>query len=162
MPKNVADSGADKGVASGAKNKKEVEEGLDLQPRFGADGTIGAIVSDARSGEVLMFAWMNAEALALSIETKVAHFWSRSRQRLWKKGEDSGNVLAIEEMRIDCDQDAVWLLVRPQGKGAACHTGRRSCFYRAVDLGQPKSDGVALRDVGGEPLFNPADVYQDD
>jgi phosphoribosyl-AMP cyclohydrolase len=106
-----------------------------LSPRFDANGVVAAIATDAQSGEVLMFAWMNAEALRLTIETGVAHFWSRSRSRLWKKGEESGNLLVVEEMRVDCDQDAIWLKVRVDGAGVACHTGERSCFYRVVQLG---------------------------
>jgi phosphoribosyl-AMP cyclohydrolase len=115
--------------------KEAVENSLELQPKFDADGLIPAIATDAGSGEVLMFAWMNAEALALTIETKLAHFWSRSRGALWKKGGESGNLLAVVEMRVDCDQDVVWLRVNVEGDGQACHTGRRSCFYRSVPLG---------------------------
>ena len=83
-----------------------------------------------------MFAWMNAEALALTLETRVGHFWSRSRSRLWKKGEESGNLLRVSELRTDCDQDVVWLKVSVEGDGVACHTGERSCFYRSLPLGQ--------------------------
>jgi phosphoribosyl-AMP cyclohydrolase len=119
-------------------SKAEVESGLDFQPKFDADGLIPAIVTDAGSGEVLMFAFMNAEALGLSIETGIVHFWSRSRAALWKKGGESGNVFKIVEMRADCDQDVVWLRVTVEGDGHACHTGRRSCFYRLVPVpGQP-------------------------
>jgi phosphoribosyl-AMP cyclohydrolase len=115
-------------------SKVEVESGLDFQPKFDADGLIPAIVTDARSGEVLMFAFMNAEALGLSMETGVVHFWSRSRAALWKKGGESGNVFKIFEMRTDCDQDVIWLRVTVEGDGHACHTGRRSCFYRLVPV----------------------------
>src|SRR5262247_3564883 len=108
---------------------EEVEQGSRFQPKFDADGLMPAIVSDAASGEVLMFAWMNAEAIALTLETRVGHFWSRSRGRLWKKGEDSGNVLSVVEARTDCDQDVLWLKVNVEGDGVACHTGHRSCFY---------------------------------
>lgn len=94
-----------------------------------------------------MFAWMNAEALALTIEQKIAHFYSRSRGRLWKKGEDSGNVLHVEELRTDCDQDAVAVRVRVGGAGVACHTGARSCFYRSVPLGGPVQPGLPLQAV---------------
>lgn len=111
-----------------------IEQGSEFQPKFDADGLIPAIVTDAASGEVLMFAWMNAEALALTLATRKAHFWTRSRKKLWLKGEESGNVLAVEEMRTDCDQDVIWLRVSVRGDGVACHTGARSCFYRAVDL----------------------------
>ena len=115
-------------------SKGEVESGLDFQPKFDADGLIPAIVTDARSGEVLMFAFMNAEALGLSMETGIVHFWSRSRSALWKKGGESGNVFKIVEMRTDCDQDVIWLRVTVEGDGHACHTGRRSCFYRLVPV----------------------------
>jgi phosphoribosyl-AMP cyclohydrolase len=124
---------------------EEIERGLAFQPRVDADGLIPAIVTDAASGEVLMFAWMNAEALALTIETRVGHFWSRSRNRLWKKGEESGNLLSVREMRVDCDQDVLWLKVAVEGNGVACHTGERSCFYRSVPLGQPPSPDRPLQ-----------------
>jgi phosphoribosyl-AMP cyclohydrolase len=113
----------------------DIEQGLDFQPKFDKDGLIAAIVTDADTGTVLMFAWMNAEALRLSLETGVAHFWSRSRGRLWRKGEESGNTLAIREARVDCDQDTIWLRVSVAGAGVACHTGAVSCFYRTISLG---------------------------
>jgi phosphoribosyl-AMP cyclohydrolase len=119
-----------------------VEASLAFQPKFDADGLIPAIVSDADTGEMLMFAWMNAEALALTLETGVGHFWSRSRGALWKKGEESGNTLAVVELRTDCDQDVVWLRAKVGGDGVACHTGQRSCFYRSVPLGPPPHDGL--------------------
>ncbi|MDX2309523.1 MAG: phosphoribosyl-AMP cyclohydrolase [Hyphomicrobium sp.] len=125
----------------GAKN--ELEGGLRLTPRFDANGLIAAVATDGVSGEVLMLAWMNAEALSLSIATREAHFFSRSRGRIWKKGEESGNVLEIAELRIDCDQDAVWMKVRMRGAGKACHTGARSCFYRIVPLGTTGSTSLA-------------------
>ncbi|MBN8911296.1 MAG: phosphoribosyl-AMP cyclohydrolase [Rhizobiales bacterium] len=112
----------------------DIEQGLELQPKFDNDGLIAAIVTDATTDTVLMFAWMNAEALRLSLETGVAHFWSRSRGRLWRKGEESGNILTIREARVDCDQDAVWLRVSVGGAGVACHTGAVSCFYRTISL----------------------------
>lgn len=102
-----------------------------LGPKFDAAGLITAIATDRTSGELLMVAHMNAEALRRTIETKQAHFWSRSRGMLWKKGETSGNVLLVTDIRIDCDQDAVWLIVEPSGP--ACHTGARSCFYRRIE-----------------------------
>jgi phosphoribosyl-AMP cyclohydrolase len=114
-----------------------IEETTRFEPRFGPDGLIAAIVADAASGEVLMFAWMNAEALALTLETGEAHFWSRSRRKLWRKGETSGEVFAVREVLTDCDQDALLLRVEALGVGAACHTGRRSCFYRALDPASP-------------------------
>lgn len=117
------------------KDTLELEGGADFTPRFDANGLITAIVSSADDGEVLMVAHMNAEALSLSLQSGFAHFWSRSRGQLWKKGETSGNLLRIVEMRVDCDQDAIWLKVRVEGDGAACHTGRRTCFYRIVEPG---------------------------
>lgn len=109
------------------------ETGLTLDPKYDASGLITAVATDRTSGEVLMLAHMNAEALEKTVATREAHFWSRSRGRLWKKGETSGHVLRVAEMRIDCDQDAVWLIVDAQGP--ACHTGERSCFYRRIDGG---------------------------
>jgi phosphoribosyl-AMP cyclohydrolase len=123
---------------------RDVERGHTFQPKFTADGLIPAIVSDAATGDVLMFAWMNAEALALTIETRVAHFYSRSRGKLWKKGEESGNLLHVTDLRTDCDQDTLALRVTIGGAGAACHTGARSCFYRAVPLGERPTPNLAL------------------
>jgi len=114
---------------------KELEEGTALTPRYDANGLITAIVTDEKSGEVLMLAHMNADALARTVETREGWFWSRSRKALWKKGESSGNVLRVSEMKVDCDQDAVLLKVSVTGDGKTCHTGRRSCFYRSVPLG---------------------------
>ena len=115
---------------------KDREEGTALLPRYDENGLISAIVADENTGEVLMLAHMNAEALKRTIETREGWFWSRSRKALWKKGESSGNVLRVSEMKVDCDQDAVLLKVRVAGDGNTCHTGRRSCFYRAVPLGR--------------------------
>jgi phosphoribosyl-AMP cyclohydrolase len=123
----------------------QIEGGLAFQPKFDADGLIPAIVTDAASGDVLMLAWMNAEALALTLETRIGHFWSRSRARLWKKGEESGNVLSVSELRTDCDQDALWLKVEVGGAGVACHTGERSCFYRVLPLGERPGPDLRLR-----------------
>ena len=117
--------------------KSEVEEGARLTPRFGADGLITCVATDAGTGEVLMVAHMNAGALARTIETGEAWYWSRSRGELWRKGVTSGQTQTVVEMRIDCDQDAVWLKVRVGGDGGCCHTGRRSCFYRVVPVKQP-------------------------
>jgi phosphoribosyl-AMP cyclohydrolase len=119
----------------------DVEQGTVLSPRFDKDGLVAAVATDVATGDVLMLAWMNPEALHLSITTGIAHFFSRSRQRIWKKGEESGNLLTIQEMRIDCDQDAIWMKVRVEGASVACHTGARSCFYRVVPIeesGQPR------------------------
>jgi phosphoribosyl-AMP cyclohydrolase len=111
-------------------SKPALEEGTALTPRFDANGLVTAVVSDHASGEVLMLAHMNAEALARSIATGDAWYYSRSRQQLWRKGETSGNIQKIVEMRVDCDQDAIWIKV--EQTGPACHTERRSCFYRVV------------------------------
>ncbi len=107
------------------------EKGLALYPKWNAEGLITAVVTDAASGAVLMLAHMDAEALARTVESGEAHFWSRSRKRLWRKGEESGNVLRVREVRIDCDQDAVWVIADPAGP--ACHTGAASCFYRRIE-----------------------------
>ncbi len=135
---------------------EQVEEGRALQPRFDADGLISCIATDVATGEVLMLAHMNAEALRRTIATGEAWYFSRSRQALWRKGETSGHVQRVVEMRVDCDQDAVWIKVEQAGPGA-CHTGRRSCFYRAVPLGQTGSPTLEFRD--GEKAFDPSAVY---
>jgi phosphoribosyl-AMP cyclohydrolase len=119
-----------------APDKYALEHGPALAPRFDAAGLIAAVATDAASGEILMFAWMNAEALARTLETGEVHYFSRSRNELWHKGATSGQVQIVDEIRIDCDQDCVWVKVRPQGDGGACHTGARSCFYRIVEDGK--------------------------
>ncbi len=126
-------------------DKAELESGDRLTPKFGPDGLVTSVVTDATSGEVLMLAHMNAKALALSIKTGIAHYWSRSRQELWRKGDTSGSIQTIVEMRVDCDQDAIWIKVEVGGTGASCHTGRRSCFYRSVPLGSAPADSAALQ-----------------
>jgi phosphoribosyl-AMP cyclohydrolase len=131
-------------------SKETIESGLAFQPKFDSDGLIPAIVTDADTGDVLMFAWMNAEALALTIEHRVGHFWSRSRRALWKKGAESGNLLDVVELRADCDQDVVWLRARVEGDGLACHTGRRSCFYRSVPLGAAPHSALRLTRAEGK------------
>ena len=113
-----------------------LERGETLAPRFDDNGLVAAVATHADTGEGLMFAWMNAEALDLTLKTGKAHYWSRSRQELWLKGETSGQVQRVVETRIDCDQDCVWIKVRPQGDGGACHVGFRSCFYRVVEDGK--------------------------
>ena len=133
----------------------EIEEGLTFQPKFDADGLITCVVSDARSGEILMVAHMNAEALRKTIESGDAWYFSRSRRALWRKGESSGHVQRVVELRVDCDQDALWLQVEQEGPGA-CHTGRRSCFYRAVPLGK---SGASLQFREDERAFDPDKVY---
>ena len=123
-----------------APTKDALEQGETLSPRFDAAGLIAAIATHADTGEVLMLAWMNAEALERTLATGEAHYWSRSRGELWHKGATSGQVQVVDELRVDCDQDAVWMKVRPQGDGGACHTGARSCFYRVVE-----ADGRLVR-----------------
>jgi phosphoribosyl-AMP cyclohydrolase len=110
-----------------------------MDPKYNEQGLVPAIAQDARTGEVLMLAWMNAEALRLTLATGEAHYFSRARQALWKKGETSGQIQTVAEVRVDCDQDAVLLKVRPHGDGGACHVGYRSCFYRLV-----RDGGLAL------------------
>src|SRR6201747_3011493 len=133
-----------------------VEEGLLLAPKFDADGLVTCVATDAGSGELLMVAHMNAEALRRTVETGEAWYFSRSRKALWKKGESSGHTQRVVEMRVDCDQDAVWIKVEQRGRGA-CHTGRRSCFYRVVPLKQ--TSAVALQFGDAEKAFDPNAVY---
>jgi phosphoribosyl-AMP cyclohydrolase len=137
-------------------DQSEIEEGLAFAPQFGADGLVTAVVTDAKSGDVLMVAHMNAQALRRTIESGEAWYYSRSRKKLWKKGESSGHVQRVVELRVDCDQDALWLKVEQQGAGA-CHTGRHSCFYRAVPLGKPGSVTLEFREA--EKTFDPKAVY---
>jgi len=123
---------------------REIEAGTQFMPRFDEHGLISCVVTDAGDGSVLMFAYMNEEALARTIETGEAWFWSRSRKALWQKGETSGNKLTVEEMRVDCDQDAILLRVRVAGNGVACHTGARSCFYRRLPVKQSPGSSLTL------------------
>ena len=135
---------------------REIEEGTAFAPKFDDAGLIACVVTDAGSGEVLMVAHMNAEALGRTIESGEVWFYSRSRAKLWKKGETSGHIQKLIEMRVDCDQDALWLKVEQSGAGA-CHTGRRSCFYRAVVAAEPGALlTLAFRD---ERVFDPREVY---
>src|ERR1700757_527998 len=134
----------------------DIEEGLAFAPKFDANGLITAVITDIASGDVLMVAHMNAEALKRTIESGEAWFYSRSRKKLWKKGETSGHVQRVIELRVDCDQDALWLKVEQKGPGA-CHTGRRSCFYPAVPVGQTGAVTLAFRDA--EQTFDPGKVY---
>ncbi len=134
----------------------DIEESLTFAPKFGADGLITAVATDAKSGDVLMVAHMNAEAVAKTIASGEAWYYSRSRRELWRKGETSGHVQRVVELRVDCDQDALWLKVEQAG-GGACHTGRRSCFYRAVPLGL--SGAVPLEFRNADKVFDPKSVY---
>jgi phosphoribosyl-AMP cyclohydrolase len=135
----------------------QLEEGTAFAPRFDANGLVTAVTIEAGSNEVLMLAHMNAEALSLTLETGFAHYWTRSRGKIWKKGETSGELQKVIELRTDCDQDAIVLVVEQAGRGAACHTGRKSCFYRRASV----VDGAAvLEDTGMPLLFDPAQVYR--
>jgi len=136
-----------------------VEESLVLAPRYDADGLITCVATDAASGEVLMVAHMNVEALARTIASGEAWYFSRSRRALWRKGESSGHTQRVVELRVDCDQDAVWIKVVQEGPGA-CHTGRRSCFYRAAPLGQSGAS-VTLEFRDAERVFDPAAIYRE-
>jgi phosphoribosyl-AMP cyclohydrolase len=141
-----------------ASHSTEIEEGTSFAPRFGADGLITAVVTEAATGDVLMVAHMNEEALRRTLESGEAWFFSRSRQALWRKGETSGRSQRVVELRVDCDQDALWLKVEQAG-GGACHTGRHSCFYRVVPLG--RSAGAALEFRNAEKVFDPEAVYRE-
>ncbi|WEK05664.1 MAG: phosphoribosyl-AMP cyclohydrolase [Candidatus Devosia phytovorans] len=134
-----------------------LEEGSVFAPRFDSNGLMTVVTIDAESNDVLMVAHMNAEALSLTLETGIAHYWSRSRAKLWKKGETSGELQEVIGLRTDCDQDALVMKVRQTGRGAACHTGRKTCFYRDVEITNSR---VFLRDAGFSPLFDPTDVYR--
>lgn len=134
----------------------EIEEGVAFRPRFDANGLLTCVTTDAASGEVLMVAHMNEEALNRTLTSGEAWYFSRSRAKLWRKGESSGHVQRVVEARIDCDQDAVWLRVEQAG-GAACHTGRRSCFYRRLAAGE--GGAVQLSPADAERVFDPAAVY---
>lgn len=140
---------------STSADSNDIEEGLTFQPKFDAAGLVTCVATDAVSGDVLMVAHMNDEALRKTIATGQAWYFSRSRQSLWRKGESSGHTQRVVEMRLDCDQDAIW--IRVEQAGAACHTGRRSCFYRKIDAadGEP-----ALSLVDADRLFDPAKVYR--
>jgi phosphoribosyl-AMP cyclohydrolase len=140
---------------STSSETNEREEGLTFQPKFDASGLVTCVATDATSGEVLMVAHMNDEALRKTIASGQAWYFSRSRNALWRKGESSGQTQRVVEMRMDCDQDAVW--IRVEQTGAACHTGRRSCFYRAVASGE---GGAQLSLVSAERLFDPKQIYR--
>jgi phosphoribosyl-AMP cyclohydrolase len=137
-------------------SNSDIEEGTAFIPEFDKDGLVTAVVTDVVSGDLLMVAHMNADALKRTVETGEAWYFSRSRKQLWRKGESSGHVQRVKEMRVDCDQDSVWLKVEQAGAGA-CHTGRKSCFYRAVPLGK---SGAALEFRDGEKTFDPATIYK--
>lgn len=137
-------------------SKAELESGSVFAPRFDANGLVTAITIEAATNQILMVAHMNAEAIAETLSSGHATYWSRSRGKLWKKGESSGELQQLVEMRTDCDQDAIVLVVRQTGHGAACHTGRKSCFYRRVEMAD---GGAVLADTGEPRLFDPEEVY---
>lgn len=141
-----------------ASDKTILEGAGSFTPKFDAHGLVTAVVTDATDGELLMVAHMNAQAVALTLETGVAHYFSRSRGKIWKKGETSGNLQTVREIRTDCDQDAIWLKVSVAGHDATCHTGRRSCFYRTVSL---ENGGAVTKITDNERHFDPATVYSD-
>jgi phosphoribosyl-AMP cyclohydrolase len=147
---------ADKPPLSGSS---DLEESSVFTPKFDADGLVTCVATDAASGDVLMVAHMNAEALATTIASGEVWYFSRSRRALWKKGETSGHVQRVVEMRVDCDQDAVWIKV--EQVTAACHTGRRSCFYRAVPLGASAAKPGAIKlEFRDERVFDPKATYR--
>ena len=137
---------------------EEVEEGTTFSPKFDKDGLIPVVTTEADTGTLLMVGFMNEEALGLTIETKEAHYWSRSRKILWKKGQTSGLIQRVEELKVDDDQDALWLRVKVGGSGASCHVGYHSCFYRSLPLGSVANDLVYTEN---EKTFDPNEVYGD-
>lgn len=141
----MADSNTPTFAARGTMS--EIETGQMFQPKFDRDGLIAVIVTDKVSGSVLMFAHMNAEALQRTLISGEVHFWSRSRAKLWKKGEDSGNILTAAEIRTDCDQDVLWISAQIGGVGVACHTGSYSCFYRRLDWNADRGCAVNLQNA---------------
>jgi len=143
-------------------NIREVEEGKYLSPKFDKNGLIPVITTDFQTGDILMHSYMNDEALKKTIETKEAHYWSRSRKKIWHKGQVSGFVQIVKEIRIDDDQDSVWLSV-DIGSGASCHVGYRSCFYRSIPLGKIKNEeALEMEFKEKEKIFDPKKVYKDE
>jgi len=143
-------------------NIKEVEEGKFLSPKFSENGLIPVITTDFQTGGILMHGYMNDEALKKTIETKEVHYWSRSRKKLWRKGQVSGFVQKVKEIKIDDDQDSVWLSV-DIGNGASCHVGYRSCFYRSIPLGKIKNEEeLEMEFKEKKKIFDPKKVYKDE
>ena len=143
-------------------NIKEIEEGKYLEPKFDENGLIPVITTDFKTGDVLMHGYMNAESLKMTIESKEAHYWSRSRKKIWRKGQVSGFIQNVKEIRIDDDQDSLWMSV-DIGKGGSCHVGYRSCFYRSIPLGKiknPKEMEMEFKEK--KKLFDPKKVYKDE
>lgn len=151
-----------KKLFSARTSVEQVEEGHELAPKFDEHGLIPVVTTDHATGLLLMHAYMNETALTRTIETGEAHYWSRSRQKLWRKGETSGLVQKVKQLLIDDDQDCVWIRVEVQGGGASCHVGYKSCFYREVPTGQAlAAKGPALAFVESEKAFDPKEVYGD-
>ena len=143
-------------------NIKEVEEGKFLEPKFDKNGLIPVITSDFKTGDILMHGYMNSEALKKTIESKEAHYWSRSRNKIWHKGQVSGFVQKVKEIRIDDDQDSIWMIV-DIGEGASCHVGYRSCFYRSIPLGKIKNtENLEIEFKEKKKLFDPKKVYKNE
>ena len=143
-------------------NIKDVEEGKYLSPKFDENGLIPVVTTDFQTGNILMHGYMNYEALKKTIETKEVHYWSRSRKKLWRKGQISGFVQIVKEIRIDDDQDSVWLSV-DIGNGASCHVGYRSCFYRSIPLGKIKNEEeLEMEFKEKKKIFDPKKVYKDE
>ena len=143
-------------------NIKEIEEGKYLSPKFDKNGLIPVVTTDFQTGGILMHGYMNEEALKKTIETKEAHYWSRSRKKIWHKGQVSGFVQKIKEIRIDDDQDSIWLSV-DIGNGASCHVGYRSCFYRSIPLGKIKDEkNLEIKYEDKEKIFDPKKIYKDE
>ncbi|MGL1920139.1 MAG: phosphoribosyl-AMP cyclohydrolase [Hyphomicrobiales bacterium] len=140
---------------------EQVEEAHDLAPKFDNDGLITCVTTDNETGDVLMLGYMNRDALIKSIETGEAHYWSRSRQVLWHKGATSGLVQKIVDLRIDDDQDAIWMVVDVSGSGASCHVGYMSCFYRSIPLGKAPTADLKLDYKEESKTFDPKEVYGD-
>ena len=143
-------------------NIKEVEEGKYLSPKFNENGLIPVITTDFQTGAILMHGYMNDESLKKTIETKEAHYWSRSKKKIWHKGEVSGFVQIVKEIRIDDDQDSIWLSV-DIGNGASCHVGYRSCFYRSIPLGKIKNgEELEMEFKENKKIFDPKKIYKDE
>ena len=144
------------------ENIAEIEEGKYLSPKFDENDLIPVITTDVQNGDILMHGYMNEEALKKTIETREAHYWSRSRKSIWRKGEKSGFIQKVKEIRIDDDQDSVWLAV-DIGDGASCHVGYRSCFYRSIPLGNiENSEKIEMEFKETEKTFDPKKVYKDE
>lgn len=152
--------GTDRSFFSDRISIKQVEEGHTLAPKFDSSGLIACVTTHADSGEVLMLGYMNEDALTCTIESGEAHYWSRSRQQLWHKGGTSGHIQTVVEIRIDDDQDAVWLRVRLRGRQASCHVGYRSCFYRTIN-GNKAQSAPTLSFIETGKVFDPSEIYGD-